>query len=99
MPIYEYRCRKCGHEFEEWQKITDPPVEKCSACGGRASRLISQSSFILKGTGWYVTDYARKDGGSCAAPPPAKKESASQSSGSDSCASSTSGDSSSSNAD
>lgn len=99
MPIYEYRCRKCGHEFEEWQKITDPPVEKCNVCGGRASRLISQSSFILKGTGWYVTDYARKDGASCAAPPPPKKASASESSGSDSAASSTSSDSSSSSAD
>lgn len=86
MPIYEYRCRKCGHEFEEWQKITDPPVEKCTMCGGRASRLISQSSFILKGTGWYVTDYARKDGASCTPPPP-KRESASESSGSDSKAS------------
>ena len=98
MPIYEYRCRKCGHEFEEWQKITDPPVEKCCVCGGRASRLISQSSFILKGTGWYVTDYARKDGASCA-PPPAKKESVTESSGSASGASSTSSDSSSSSAD
>ena len=61
MPIYEYSCQRCGHEFEEWQKITDPPVEKCKVCGGKATRLISHSSFILKGTGWYVTDYARKD--------------------------------------
>lgn len=60
MPIYEYRCQSCGAEFEEWQKITDPAVAQCSACGGNASRLISRSTFILKGTGWYVTDYARK---------------------------------------
>lgn len=62
MPIYEYRCAKCGNEFELWQKITDPPSQPCELCGGEASRLISPSTFILKGTGWYVTDYARKDG-------------------------------------
>lgn len=60
MPIYEYLCENCGREFEEWQKFSDPPVEECT-CGGRARRLISQSSFVLKGTGWYVTDYGRKD--------------------------------------
>jgi putative FmdB family regulatory protein len=64
MPIYEYRCHFCGHEFEQWQKITEPAISRCKICGGHASRLISHSSFILKGTGWYVTDYARKDGAS-----------------------------------
>jgi putative FmdB family regulatory protein len=63
MPIYEYRCEKCGKEFEEWQKFSDPVTDKCPDCGGKSSRLISQSTFVLKGTGWYVTDYARK--GSC----------------------------------
>lgn len=63
MPIYEYRCNKCGKEFEEWQKFSDPPVESCPECGGKSSRLISHSSFVLKGTGWYVTDYGRKDSG------------------------------------
>lgn len=67
MPIYEYKCDKCGREFEEWQSICEPAVDKCSDCGGKASRLISHSSFVLKGTGWYVTDYARK-GSSCPAP-------------------------------
>lgn len=62
MPIYEYKCEKCGKEFEEWQKISEPPVDTC-ACGGKASRLISHSSFVLKGTGWYVTDYGK--GSSC----------------------------------
>ena len=62
MPIYEYRCRSCGQEFEEWQKITEPSMQACRFCGGQASRLISQSTFVLKGTGWYATDYARKDG-------------------------------------
>ncbi len=61
MPIYEYKCEDCQAEFEEWQKFSDPPVDKCPKCGGKASRLISRSTFILKGTGWYVTDYARKD--------------------------------------
>jgi putative FmdB family regulatory protein len=78
MPIYEYRCEKCGREFEEWQKITDPAIDKCSACGGKASRLISHSSFVLKGTGWYVTDYARKDGSSSPTPSSAQKSSDSE---------------------
>ncbi|MGB6063748.1 MAG: zinc ribbon domain-containing protein [Desulfomonilaceae bacterium] len=82
MPIYEYRCQSCGREFEEWQKFSDPPVDKCSACGGKTCRLISQSTFVLKGTGWYVTDYGRKD--SCSYRKPAektaeKKESSSES--------------------
>ncbi|MBI5250863.1 MAG: zinc ribbon domain-containing protein [Desulfomonile tiedjei] len=62
MPIYEYRCEKCGREFEQWQKISEPPIESCD-CGGKACRLISHSSFVLKGTGWYVTDYGK--GSSC----------------------------------
>jgi putative FmdB family regulatory protein len=61
MPIYEYRCRECGTEFEEWQKISAPAVSPCKQCGGTASRMISHSAFHLKGTGWYVTDYGRKD--------------------------------------
>ncbi|RMG59413.1 MAG: zinc ribbon domain-containing protein [Deltaproteobacteria bacterium] len=61
MPIYEYRCRKCGNEFEVMQRITESPLKKCPSCGGRVDRLISNTSFILKGTGWYATDYARKD--------------------------------------
>jgi putative FmdB family regulatory protein len=60
MPIYEYQCSKCGHQTEVWQKITDPPVTKCEMCNGRMRKLISQSTFHLKGTGWYVTDYASK---------------------------------------
>lgn len=64
MPIYEYQCENCGKEFEEWQKFSDPPVDHCPDCGGHSRRLISQSTFVLKGTGWYVTDYARKDSGS-----------------------------------
>ncbi len=60
MPIYEYRCEKCGI-FEVTQKITEKPLSKCPTCKSRVKKLISNSSFQLKGTGWYVTDYARKD--------------------------------------
>lgn len=64
MPIYEYVCNACGHEFEEWQKITDSPVRKCPSCGKRkVERLVSLSAFHLKGSGWYVTDYGGKKGG------------------------------------
>jgi len=62
MPIYEYRCESCGREFEEWQKFSDAPVTLCTVCGGATRRLISQSTFVLKGTGWYVTDYGRGSG-------------------------------------
>lgn len=61
MPIYEYRCDQCGHEFEEMRRITDeslPPCHKCQS--GNTHRLISRSAFHLKGTGWYVTDYGGK---------------------------------------
>lgn len=61
MAIYEYECLNCGYHFEVWQKITDDPLKNCEKCGGEVRRLISQSGFILKGTGWYVTDYARKE--------------------------------------
>lgn len=60
VPIYEYRCRKCGEVFEAFQKITDQPLRQCKFCNGEVDQLISQSSFQFKGTGWYLTDYARK---------------------------------------
>lgn len=67
MPIYEYECIKCGTHMEALQKITDSPLKKCQSngCMGRLRRLMSNSSFVLKGSGWYVTDYpsdARKKG-------------------------------------
>jgi putative FmdB family regulatory protein len=58
MPIYEYHCDHCG-DFEEMQRITDPPLVKCPRCKRKIRRLISNTSFQLKGSGWYVTDYAR----------------------------------------
>ena len=60
MPIYEYACQKCGRQHEVVQKISDKPLTRCPSCKGKLSRLISASAFQLKGTGWYVTDYAKK---------------------------------------
>jgi putative FmdB family regulatory protein len=59
MPIYEYRCLDCGHQFELMQKFSDPPAETCTSCTGTVQKLISRSAFHLKGSGWYVTDYGR----------------------------------------
>ena len=63
MPTYEYRCEHCG-DFEQNQRITDPPLERCPTCRRKVRRLISNTSFQLKGSGWYVTDYARSGSGS-----------------------------------
>ncbi|MBN1829807.1 MAG: zinc ribbon domain-containing protein [Deltaproteobacteria bacterium] len=60
MPIYEYKCTACGREFEVFQGINDPEIGFCSACNGPAKKLLSLSSFQLKGSGWYVTDYGGK---------------------------------------
>lgn len=62
MPVYEYECPKCG-VFEFTQSITSEPLTKCPTCKRKVKRLISLNNFILKGTGWYVTDYARKGNG------------------------------------
>jgi putative FmdB family regulatory protein len=59
MPIYEYSCKKCGKVFELQQSIKDPPLSHHEGCGGEVKRLISPSGFILKGTGWYATDYKK----------------------------------------
>jgi putative FmdB family regulatory protein len=58
MPIYEYQCAACGQVLEKWQKFSDEPLKSCPACGGALSKLISSCAFHLKGSGWYVTDYA-----------------------------------------
>ncbi len=58
MPIYEYKCLDCSKQFEIMQKLTDEPFQDCPDCGGQCKKLISNTSFVLKGTGWYVTDYA-----------------------------------------
>jgi putative FmdB family regulatory protein len=63
MPIYEYQCAKCGKTIEVIQKMSDKPLKKHEGCGGPLTKLISAAGFQFKGTGWYVTDYARKSGG------------------------------------
>jgi len=63
MPIYEYGCPKCGKTTEIMQKFTDQPLSRCPSCGGKVSKIISNCSFQLRGSGWYVTDYKKKDGG------------------------------------
>jgi putative FmdB family regulatory protein len=63
MPLYEYECSQCGHRFELIQRFADPPAEKCVACGeGPVHKLLSAPAVHFKGTGWYVTDYAKKSG-------------------------------------
>ncbi len=59
MPLYEYECDACGHRFEVIQKFSDAPIEKCPVCGGSVHKLQSAPAFQFKGTGWYVTDYAK----------------------------------------
>jgi putative FmdB family regulatory protein len=63
MPVYEYECLKCGSRFEEIQKFSDEPLAKHDGCGGRVKRLLSAPAFQFKGSGWYITDYARKGSG------------------------------------
>jgi putative FmdB family regulatory protein len=60
MPIYEYECEKCGHRLEKIQKFSDPPLEACEKCGGPVHKMQSAPAFQFKGTGWYVTDYAKR---------------------------------------
>lgn len=94
MPIYEYECKKCNKIIEHIQKMSDPNLETCPECGGEVQKLISHSSFHLKGNGWYVTDYAGKNAGNQAAseaPVPAKKDETSASVPACSCGSSSSG--------
>jgi len=64
VPIYEYQCTKCGEVFEAFQRITDEPLSQCKFCQAKVEKLISHSSFQLKGSGWYLTDYARRSSSS-----------------------------------
>lgn len=68
MPIYEYQCKKCSKQFEAFQGITEPDLKTCKFCKGKVQKMMSLSSFSLKGSGWYATDYAGKK------PQPAKTE-------------------------
>ena len=63
MPLYEYQCEACNHRFERIQKFSDPPIETCPTCGGAVRKLISSPAIQFKGSGWYITDYAKKSSG------------------------------------
>ncbi len=63
MPLYEYQCQQCQAHFEKIQKFSDPPLTKCEQCGGPLERLLSSPAIQFKGSGWYITDYARKSAG------------------------------------
>lgn len=60
MPLYEYECQECGHRFEMLQKVSDSPLKACVKCKGKVERLLSSPAIQFKGSGWYITDYARK---------------------------------------
>ncbi len=81
MPLYEYECDKCGHRTEVIQRVGAPPIGPCDECGGEMKRLLSAPAFQFKGTGWYVTDYAKKSGsGGSGSQEPKREKSASESS-------------------
>jgi putative FmdB family regulatory protein len=60
MPLYEYQCESCKQRFERIQRFVDPPVENCPACGGPVRKLLSSPAIQFKGSGWYITDYAKR---------------------------------------
>ncbi|HVM94670.1 MAG TPA: FmdB family zinc ribbon protein [Terriglobales bacterium] len=66
MPLREYQCKKCKHRFEKIQNFSDKPLKKCPECGGPLEQLLSAPAVQFKGSGWYVTDYAKKSGASSA---------------------------------
>src|SRR6201987_6016031 len=74
MPLYEYQCKKCHHRFERIQKFSDPLVKKCPECGGKVEQVISAPAVQFKGSGWYVTDYAKKSGAPAGDGKESKKE-------------------------
>lgn len=74
MPLYEYECDQCGHRFEAIQKFSDPPLAACPKCGGPVHKMQSAPAFQFKGSGWYVTDYAKKDQPSAGKTDEAKKD-------------------------
>ena len=78
MPIYEYSCQKCQARVEVMQKITDKPLKRCQSCGGKLEKEWSTSSFQLKGSGWYMTDYAVKKSGAPDTESAAKSEDATE---------------------
>jgi putative FmdB family regulatory protein len=83
MPLYEYQCQACGRRLERIQKFSDPPLEVCPHCGGKLEKLISSPAIQFKGSGWYITDYARKGESSKDKGSSSSKDSADKSSSAD----------------
>lgn len=81
MPLYEYKCEKCGDTFEVMQKFSDEPLTTHEKCGGKVERLISPPALQFKGSGWYITDYGKTGSGTPAAENGSKAESTTKSSG------------------
>jgi putative FmdB family regulatory protein len=81
MPLNEYECESCGHRFERIQKFSDPPVDTCPVCGKHVRKLLSSPAIQFKGTGWYVTDYAKKSSDSGSGKSSSSASSSSSSSG------------------
>jgi putative FmdB family regulatory protein len=84
MPLYEFKCEKCSQIEEHLMKISDPAPNNCEACGGKLNKIMSQTSFTLKGTGWYATDYktpsaSSSKGGGETTPPAAEKSTTTES--------------------
>jgi putative FmdB family regulatory protein len=74
MPLYEYKCDACGHAFEKIVKFSDPPLDACPKCGGAVQKLFSSPAIQFKGSGWYITDYAKKSSGDSSSGSKAKAE-------------------------
>lgn len=79
MPLYEYKCEECGNVLEVIQKFSDDPIEKCPKCGGTMSKLISNTSFVLKGGGWYADGYTGKKPAEATASTPSDSKPATES--------------------
>jgi putative FmdB family regulatory protein len=90
MPLYEYQCDACQNRFERIQKFSDPPVAVCPSCGGSVRKLLSSPAIQFKGTGWYITDYAKKSGSGAKTSSGEKSSADSTSSSSDTSSSSSS---------
>ena len=79
MPLYEYQCESCQKRFEKIQKFSDPLIEICPSCGGKVNKLVSSPAIQFKGTGWYITDYAKKSSSESSSTKPSPPASASSS--------------------
>ncbi len=76
MPIYEYKCLSCGKQFEQLRSISDDSPLTCPDCGGKTKKLVTSAGLLFKGSGFYITDYASKNGsGSAASPKPSASSS------------------------